>query len=445
MSFKLVDQIKKTKGIAGKHKRVLEAWASFGNRDGTNIRPSKEKVAQRAGVDRKTVYRNTDDLIAAGILVPDLNNDGSPTMHYYPNGHWVPVFHIDVAMFQNVPVLLAKLYPKKGQGQCPKMSSTPVPKCHATIPGNPSAPLQDNQPPMNPSAVSTAVETKREKEKQFLSLFSLNDELLVGMEEQHAPQTSGPRVPTAKDQPQPQPQDQPMDPSPVARSPIGGLNDEAFMSEEGLDEEAKRYQLESIVYSWYTIAGIPSITPYGEEYEAAARLVNEYGIDNDFEADFKLMLQDCPKTAGLPWKDFNFFVFGKEVRGKLVGGFEYTYGVAKAWQREHHAALKDKAQLSKWGACKVCEVEPCSYGQSHCYVCEKLVAQARTLIRKARDASALWSYTQHPGFGSWIGDRNSMPDNCVAFLGTDNDQQQIFLAKQGNKVLKQVEDFLSAD
>jgi len=55
MSFKIVDVIKKTKGISGKHKRVLEAWASFANKDGTNIFCAKDAAAKRAGVSRDLV------------------------------------------------------------------------------------------------------------------------------------------------------------------------------------------------------------------------------------------------------------------------------------------------------------------------------------------------------------------------------------------------------
>jgi hypothetical protein len=58
MSRKLVTTIQDIKGIPGKHKRVLLAWAAFANNDGTNIFPGKEKVAQKAGICRESVYRD---------------------------------------------------------------------------------------------------------------------------------------------------------------------------------------------------------------------------------------------------------------------------------------------------------------------------------------------------------------------------------------------------
>ncbi len=47
MSFKLVDKIKKS-NLPGPMKRVLEAYVSFGNSDGTNIRPTAGKSASVA-------------------------------------------------------------------------------------------------------------------------------------------------------------------------------------------------------------------------------------------------------------------------------------------------------------------------------------------------------------------------------------------------------------
>ena len=63
-----VTKIKDIKGIPGKYKRVLEAWAAFANHDGTNIFASKESVAAKAGISKWTVFRNTDDLVAASVL-----------------------------------------------------------------------------------------------------------------------------------------------------------------------------------------------------------------------------------------------------------------------------------------------------------------------------------------------------------------------------------------
>ena len=52
MSFKLVDKIKKS-NLPGPLKKVLEAYVSFGNSDGTSIRPTADKVADRAGCGQR--------------------------------------------------------------------------------------------------------------------------------------------------------------------------------------------------------------------------------------------------------------------------------------------------------------------------------------------------------------------------------------------------------
>jgi hypothetical protein len=69
MSRKLVSKIQDIKGLPAKHKRVLEGWAAFANNDGTNIFASKESVAEKKSISKWTVFRNTEDLVAAGVLV----------------------------------------------------------------------------------------------------------------------------------------------------------------------------------------------------------------------------------------------------------------------------------------------------------------------------------------------------------------------------------------
>lgn len=132
MSYRIRDQIAKLKGIPAKHKRVLDAWASFADPDGTNIRPSKKAVAERAGINRATVYRNTDDLVEVGILVDTGNK------HFYGAGHYTTVYRIDIAMLQNATLLGEKLCCKMLHRQCCKMSKTNVAKCDATIPLDPA-------------------------------------------------------------------------------------------------------------------------------------------------------------------------------------------------------------------------------------------------------------------------------------------------------------------
>jgi hypothetical protein len=116
MSRKLVTIIQDIKGFPGKYKRVLQAWASFANNDGTNIFASKEAVAQRAGVSRWTVYQNTEALEAVDVMLrsrshvcktKDCNQGG--THFTSQHGQYTVVYRIDVALLENPTVLLQKL------------------------------------------------------------------------------------------------------------------------------------------------------------------------------------------------------------------------------------------------------------------------------------------------------------------------------------------------
>lgn len=69
MSRKLVSLIQDNPRLPANHKRVLIAWCAFANNDGTNIFPSKQKVGQKAGIHRATVYRCTEHLLKAGLMV----------------------------------------------------------------------------------------------------------------------------------------------------------------------------------------------------------------------------------------------------------------------------------------------------------------------------------------------------------------------------------------
>lgn len=136
MSSRLVTRIQDIKGIPGKYKRVLCAWAAFANNDGTSIRPKKESVGAKAGVSRWTVYKNTDDLIDVGILVD------TGEVHPYPGGHWVPVYRIDLTLLDNSTELVEKLRSKIIHGQCSKTPKSHVAKGDSTLSLESSATLQ---------------------------------------------------------------------------------------------------------------------------------------------------------------------------------------------------------------------------------------------------------------------------------------------------------------
>src|ERR1700722_2295114 len=138
MSMKLVTRIKDLRGIPGKYKRGLEAWAAFANNDGGNIFASKESVAAKAGISKWTVFRNTDDLVALGLLVEASAHTckteacAKGEWHYAGNGHYTRAYNIGVAELQNATQLKQKLSSKMLLGQGSKMPKSQVAKSHAT-------------------------------------------------------------------------------------------------------------------------------------------------------------------------------------------------------------------------------------------------------------------------------------------------------------------------
>jgi hypothetical protein len=87
---------------------VLEAYASFGNRDGTSIRPTEAAVALRASASRSTVSRRTQTLVDIGLLVQDLDDEGYWLKYAYgENGVWAYVYHIDTSKLSD-PALIAQ-------------------------------------------------------------------------------------------------------------------------------------------------------------------------------------------------------------------------------------------------------------------------------------------------------------------------------------------------
>jgi hypothetical protein len=91
VSYKIVDQIKKSH-VPATLKKVLEAYVTFGNRDGTSIRPTEAAVAERASASRITISRRTQTLVALGLLVHDLDEKGYWLKYAYgENGVWAYV------------------------------------------------------------------------------------------------------------------------------------------------------------------------------------------------------------------------------------------------------------------------------------------------------------------------------------------------------------------
>lgn len=105
MSVKLVEKIKKS-NMPSPMKKVLEGYVSFGNSDGTSIRPTAAAVARRATCSSRTVERQTPTLVRFGFLVHDLNEDGTYKTYNYPkNGVWAYVYHANVSPLANPAIL----------------------------------------------------------------------------------------------------------------------------------------------------------------------------------------------------------------------------------------------------------------------------------------------------------------------------------------------------
>lgn len=218
MSRKLVTIIQDIKGLPGKYKRVLQAWASFANNDGSNIFASKEAVAQRAGISRWTVYQNTEALEAVGVMLRSSNhvcktkdcNQGG-THFTSQHGHYTQVYRLDVALLQNPTVLIQKLTDptvvKTRKGTVGKTQLGTVVKPDAT------RALEETPAPLGKSETLPLVPSGSEKEsKQASPSLPTVATALPGVSSA-SPENQNPDGPRGvvanQDQEQPQPQEQP--------------------------------------------------------------------------------------------------------------------------------------------------------------------------------------------------------------------------------------------
>lgn len=122
--------------------RVI-AWAKFANNDGTNIFASKDAVAVTSGASRWTVYRHTEALLNAGILVPAhshtcrIKECKKGETHYWGAwGQYTAAYNLDIRMLQNAQTLSLKTadsYVAKTQKDyVAKRQKGYVAKCDAT-------------------------------------------------------------------------------------------------------------------------------------------------------------------------------------------------------------------------------------------------------------------------------------------------------------------------
>ena len=110
----------KDSAIPGKWKRIAEAYAAFANNDGTNIYLQPERIsARKPGAGKDTVYRQTPDLLACGLLshaqshTCRVENCNKGATHFTGVwGHYTFVYNLHIEKLQNAETYLSAKYRK---------------------------------------------------------------------------------------------------------------------------------------------------------------------------------------------------------------------------------------------------------------------------------------------------------------------------------------------
>jgi hypothetical protein len=189
MSRKLATAIKES-AIPGKYKRILEAYASFANNDGTNIRPSQKQLGKRAGTSDDTVQRNTPDLLASTILrraethTCKVSSCNKGSWHF--TGTWgrsTKVYEIQIENMQNAASYLTAKCDLVNAAKCRKVKAA---KCGTTqalrttpVPSSPG--ITDNS-----SVLANGLVSKEVSEAPLASLTTS-----LGQENQKPPEAMG--------------------------------------------------------------------------------------------------------------------------------------------------------------------------------------------------------------------------------------------------------------
>jgi hypothetical protein len=322
MSMKLVTKIKDIKGIPGKSKRVLEAWAAFANHDGTNIFASKESVASKAGISKWTVFRNTDDLVAVSVLLEAQSHTckteecDKGAWHYAGNGHYTRTYNINVAELQNATQLVEKLSSKMLLGQGSKMPKSKVAKSHAT------QSLKETQSGEPTRSVLTDGEGKKEGKKEtpfvapLLTTYAAPPEPVV----EAAPKKTG------RDQ--------------EGQKTLRPFFNPLLEWVKPLDKKSTQEELgqtDDLYTLWWDKTSFGFQELEDESYNdsnAAVRMIREYGFDGVM--DILQATWECPKTAGITWKDWSYW----------CDRFPVTRSTITAWRNKVEAQQQVKAKAN---------------------------------------------------------------------------------------------------
>jgi len=89
MSFKLTKLVLESEAIDKMDKLVLAVFFTYGDKDGTSIRPSIDGFAKRCSISRTTAYKYLDKFEAAKLI------SKTGEKHFYGRGHWSHVWAVN--------------------------------------------------------------------------------------------------------------------------------------------------------------------------------------------------------------------------------------------------------------------------------------------------------------------------------------------------------------
>lgn len=378
MGFKLVEQIQLMKHIPAKYKRILMAMAQRSRNDGTNFYESKETIAGKASASRWTVYRNLEDLVAAKIVIEATSHECKKegctkgSHHMIGNGHWTQAYNIDLAALQSATRLDVAQCSKSAKPRRSKAAKTDVAKCDAILGCDPrSCGTGDEDDPFVLPDKKEMKEGKNPPSLATLAPAECSDAAAA------ANTADVPSTPT-------EPELQETKPDTIADS---GMTLEEFIDYVGKET------FQQIERAWFDRTGASDAY---QQRDLTAKLLWENGGLEEIPALVRAMLFDCPETAKVKWFSWEFF----------CKNFPKTLRNYKAWEAGNKARLREKAELSKHGACVLCGIKAASYNR-HCSDCDSKFRCACNLLDRAeKTKSAIWRYTDDTL--AWIGDGNGL-------------------------------------
>lgn len=162
--------------------------------------------------------------------------------------------------------------------------------------------------------------------------------------------------------------------------------------------------IKAIEKLWYETTSLDDVYNHRE---LVCHMIYEDAVDT--VEYMTLALSECPQTCGVKWRDFPFFA--KQWK-------DVTLPNVIAWERKRRAKMKEKADLSKYGACLLCEYRPAAsaagaYSSQHCIQCASAWSRAESIRDRCMNNSMQWGYE----------------GSDYVWLGTEN--EEVFTYKKG--------------